>query len=106
MSNKSKHTRKPAPSRQLFWPPIIGGGAILLIIIGLALWWSSSIASAPATAPQQAVGAPRLALDRTTIDDGYVKFETPVEATFKLSNTGQQPLQILGEPQVELIEGC
>ena len=105
MSNKSGQTPKPTPSSQLPWPAIIGGGAILLIIIGLAIWWSSSTAT-PATGLQQGGDAPRLVVDRTTIDDGNVKFETPIEATFKLSNTGQQPLQILGEPQVELIEGC
>lgn len=106
MNKKSPHkNNKAAAANSSKWLPIIAGGAILLVVIGLAVWWSSA-SSAPATGPQQAGSSPRLAVDRTTIDDGYVKFETPVEATFKLSNAGQQPLQILGEPQVELIEGC
>lgn len=96
---------KAAPSNSSKWLPIIAGAAVLLVMIGLAIWWNSST-SAPTAGPQQAGGQPRLAVDRTTIDDGYVKFNTPIEATFKLSNTGQQALQILGEPQVELIEGC
>ena len=33
-------------------------------------------------------------------------FGTPVHETFRLSNAGNQPLQILGEPRVELVEGC
>ncbi|HXV97121.1 MAG TPA: hypothetical protein VEC93_01765 [Anaerolineae bacterium] len=105
MSRKFRHTHKPTPSRQLPWLPIIAGGAILLVIVGLAIWWTS-FSSAPMTAPQTGDGAPRLAVDRTTIDDGYVKFETPIQAAFKLSNTGNQPLQILSEPQVQLVEGC
>jgi hypothetical protein len=105
MNRKFRHTHKPRPSRQLPWLPLIAGGAILLVIVGLAIWWTS-FSSGPATAPQAGGGAPKLAVDRTTIDDGYVKFETPVQAAFKLSNTGNQPLQILDEPQVELIEGC
>lgn len=106
MNKKSPHkNNKAGPPSSPNWLPIIAGGAVLLIVIGLAVWWSSAT-SAPATGSQQAGSSPRLVVDRTTIDDGYVKFETPIEATFKLSNTGQQPLQILGEPQVELIEGC
>jgi hypothetical protein len=84
---------------------IIAGGAILLVIAGLAIWWGSASINTT-TSPQTGGGAPKLVVDRTTIDDGYVKFETPVQAAFKLNNTGSQPLQILSEPQVELIEGC
>jgi hypothetical protein len=105
MSRKFRHTHKPTPTHQSPWLPLIAGGAVLLVIVGLAIWWTS-FSSAPATAPQTAGGAPRLAVDRTAIDDGYVKFETPIQAAFKLSNTGNQPLQILSEPQVQLIEGC
>jgi len=105
MSRKLRPTHKPEPARQPAWLPIIAGAAILLVIVGLALWWNSA-SSVPATAPQAGGGTPKLVVDRTTIDDGYVKFGAPVRATFKLSNSGSQPLQLLGEPKVELIEGC
>ncbi len=105
MSKKSRYiSSKPASARRLPWLSLISGGAVLLIIIGMVIWWTSFRAG-PAVAPQ-AGGEPRLAVDRTTIDDGYVKFETPIRAAFKLSNTGSQPLQILDEPQVQLVEGC
>ena len=106
MSKKSRlGNSKPASARQTFWLPIVAGGAILVLIVGLAFWWTSSSA-ALATAPQVGGGGPQLTVDRPVIDDGYVKFDTPVRAAFKLNNIGSQPLQILGEPQVELIEGC
>ncbi len=100
--NKNRSKNSAAPPRQFSWLGIVGGGAVLLILAGLAL---SGVSNNPAAAPQ-ADGTPRLVVDQTTVDHGYVKFSTPVQATFKLSNQGSQPLQILGEPKVELIEGC
>jgi hypothetical protein len=40
------------------------------------------------------------------VDEGYLKLGTSIQTTFRLSNVGTQPLQILGEPQVQLVEGC
>lgn len=101
MNRKTNPTPKPQPR----WLPIIAGAAILLVVVGLAIWWRSA-SSSPATAPQTSGGAAKLMVDQTTIDDGYVKFGTPVQATFRLSNSGSQPLQVLAQPKVELIEGC
>ena len=105
MSRKLRSIHKPEPPGQPVWLPIVAGTAVLLVIVGLAIWWSFA-SSSPETTPQTGNGAPKLAVDRTTIDDGYVQFETPIQATFKLNNTGSQPLKILSEPQVELVEGC
>ena len=100
MNKKTRHkSSKAASAGQLPWLSLVAGGAILLIIVGLAIWWASA-GSSPAAAPQTSGGTPRLAVDRTTIDDGYVKFETPIQAAFNVRNNGTQPLQ------VELIEGC
>lgn len=101
MSRKIKPTLKPQPPRLA----IIAGAAVLLVAVGLAVWWSSATSS-PATAPQMSDSTAKLVVDHTTIDDGYVKFGTPVQAIFRLSNSGSQPLQVLGQPKVELIEGC
>jgi hypothetical protein len=45
-------------------------------------------------------------VDQTTIDEGDVKLGQTIRSAFRLQNAGDQPLQILGEPQVEVIEGC
>jgi hypothetical protein len=79
-------------------------GGALLIVSSLVAWGVSSSTRPAATS--QATGAPRLAVDRTSVDEGYVKFNVPVRTTFRLSNVGDQPLQILGDPKVELVEGC
>ncbi len=93
---------KPTPKSQPLWLAIIAGAAVLLVVVGLlTVWWSSATSS-----PQTGSSTAKLVVDRTTIDDGYVKFGVPVQATFKLSNSGSQPLQVLEPPKVELIEGC
>ncbi len=90
----------PAP-RRLPWLWIAAGVAVVLIAGGVIILSAPTSPASPAVA-----GAPRLAVDRTTIDEGYQKFGASVHETFRLSNVGNQPLQILGKPQVELVQGC
>jgi hypothetical protein len=54
----------------------------------------------------EVTGAPRAEFDLTSIDHGSLRFEQPVESVFRVRNVGDQPLMILGEPRVELVEGC
>jgi hypothetical protein len=75
----------------------------LLVVGGLAVW---ALPRPGSTATPEAGGAPRLAVDQTAVDEGYVQFDALVRTTFRLSNVGDQPLEILGEPMVELVEGC
>ncbi len=97
MSKKSRLISQPAGR-----PPWLGlatGGAVLLILAGLLIWvW-------PGSAPA-GDGSPQLEVDKTSVDEGYVQFDVPVRSSFNLSNAGSEPLRILGEPQVELVEGC
>jgi len=104
--SKKNHSRKvqPPPARRPAWLWLAIGGILLVVAGGLALTWTSS-AGAPAAAPE-VTGAPKLVVDQELVDAGYQKFETPVQAAFRLRNAGDQPLQILGEPRVELVEGC
>ena len=105
MSKKYNRNRKKAATGQLPWPWLIAAGALLLIIGGALLLWRPTSPAPPAVAPEVA-GAPKLAVDQSVIYEGDVKLNTPVRTTFRLSNVGDQPLAIRGEPQVELIEGC
>jgi hypothetical protein len=45
-------------------------------------------------------------VDQEKLDFGDVSFSSRVVATFRLTNTGDAPLQLLGEPVVAAVEGC
>jgi hypothetical protein len=109
VSKKNQSKTQQSPSRQLPWPWLIVAGALLLVIGGGLLLWQPTSPAPPAAAPEvspEVSGGPKLKVDQTVIDEGDVKLDTPVRTTFRLSNVGDQPLIILGQPQVELIEGC
>ena len=103
MSKKSRTRRNKPSSRRSLWPWLAGIGALLLIVGGVAVWISSS----PGTeVTPQVVGSPKLVVDQTVIDEGYMQYNVPVRTTYRLSNVGDQPLKIVGQPMVELVEGC
>jgi len=107
MSKSSRRKRKPrrqARNRQLSWVLLAGGGLAvgILVVLLVSKPWSGD---EPQVTPQVA-GSPRLVVEQTVIDEGYVRYNVPVRTTFRLSNVGDQPLQILEMPQVRLVEGC
>ena len=104
MSKKTSHKRNQGTSRSFPLLALVIAGALVLFIGGGLVVWSSSRAR-PDVEPQ-AAGSPKLTVDQAVVDEGYVRFNVPVRTTFRLSNVGDQPLQILGQPQVELVEGC
>lgn len=70
------------------------------LVVGLGLaWWR------PGPSPSVS-GTPRLVVDRTEIDLGYRRFDTPVEATFTLTNTGDGILTVTRVPRVRAVLGC
>ncbi len=115
MARKS-YTRGNAasPSRRSPLLLIAGAGAVVLILAGLVLLLSRPSSTAtngsPAeTAPNHtgsSTRGPRLAVDQRKIDFGQVKVNQMVKARFVLTNAGDQPLQISGEPAVRVVEGC
>lgn len=50
-------------------------------------------------------GGPRLAVDKTVVDQGTVEYGQEVAATFALRNVGDEPVTI-GNPEVKTLEGC
>ncbi len=108
MVNKTKRgkQRRTAPStRRRSFILYVGLGALLLIAAGLTLaWWSGSQREAEAPIPP--LGGPRLTVDKEEVDFGHVQVNKTVRASFRLTNAGDQPLRILGEPQIEVRQGC
>ncbi len=105
LSKGKKAQTAPRPPRGRL-SLLLAGGTLLVIIVG-AVWLATSGRGASgAGGPAQVAGRPALAVDRTLIDFGKVPLDAPVRATFRLSNVGDRPLQILNQPVVEVKAGC
>lgn len=102
MSKKHKtyrHTKQAAPPpRKPWWMWAVAGAAILLVFGGLAMVFAGN------SEPEN--GAPKIAVDQPEVDEGYQKLGNTIRTTFKIRNDGDASLRILGEPEVELVEGC
>lgn len=96
MKNK---TVAPATSQQPWWLWAVVAAAVVLVVGGLTVLVVSGGSNTTG-------GTPKLVVDQTVIDEGYVKLNTPVRTSFTLHNEGDGPLQVLGQPQVQLVEGC
>jgi flagellar basal body-associated protein FliL len=99
--SRAKHS---APNRKPLPLILAGGIALALVAIGAFFLLSSGEDQPPK--PVEVAGQPNLTVDRQQIDFGMVPVEQVVKAEFELSNTGDQALQIVGAPQVEVREGC
>lgn len=92
----------PRPGRNMWlWVGLVAVGAMLLTIATLTLRKDS-----PDNAATEFQGGPRVAVNQDKFDYGDVKVNTPIETMFRVRNTGDQPLQIAGNPKVELVQGC
>jgi len=94
---KGKKKSKVGPSK---WRKpllvLIPAGALLLLAVLLFR---------PDATPS-AEGAPRLVVSRELIDHGDVQYDIQVDSVFTVRNEGEEPLKILGRPQVVLADGC
>ncbi len=98
--------RLVSPPKRNSLPIYLTGGALLVIILGVVLLSNLGRGASGAGSSAQVTGQPKLALDREQINFGKVPLDKAVQATFKLSNVGDQPLQILNQPVVEVKQGC
>jgi hypothetical protein len=104
MADKRSGTQ--APPKGPNWL-LVGGLGLLAVVLGvIVISLLGSRTNQRGGATPDVAGAPKVSVPETEIDHGDQRFETPVESVFTVSNTGDQSLSILGEPRVELIEGC
>jgi hypothetical protein len=100
-NHRKPHNAPPARPRWLLPGALLSVGLLLAAIAFLLIRASQQEPYTP-----EVSGAPNAELDQTVMDYGDVPFNKPVEAIFNIRNTGDQPLQILGEARVELLQGC
>lgn len=95
-----RHTRSPIGR---YWPLLVAGGGLLLV---LATVWATRGDNSTSQAPVEIAGAPSLKVDQEKIELGDVRLGEWVSASFELTNIGDQPLKITGQPFIEVAAGC
>jgi hypothetical protein len=108
--NRRRSNRRKANNNMQWIIGGLAGGAVLIIAaLVLGVFQGDDSASPQPFDPNfepEVTGAPSVAVDQEVIDYGDVKLGTTVTTVFNVRNVGDEPLQILGEPRVELVEGC
>ena len=99
-SSKLKPKQKPKTSLLPLWLALAGLG--LVLIAG----WAILNSSAQAKANVEVKGAPRLKVEKDTIDRGDIKLGTPIRDDIRVTNIGDQPLRFTEAPYIEVLEGC
>jgi len=103
-SQKTGSTRGRAPLGALL---AIGAGVLVLAVVSFMLLArrpagsSAGAGLTPASTP-----GPRLQADQQSVDLGQLPLGRMVQATFKITNIGDQPLQFTQAPYIEVVEGC
>ena len=101
MMKQTAHRRLPAARQGRL---LVRAGVVVLALL-VAGTLAACGSGTGGTSGAQPAG-PRLVVDPEKIDFGKVQVNNPVTASFRLTNAGDQPLQILGEPVVRVVEGC
>ena len=102
MSQRSK--RRAARQRRfpIVTILVVGGGLLLVGAAVAALLGGGSNRRAEI----EVTGQPRLKVDKEVVDLGNVSLGRTVEASFLLTNVGDQPLVFEEVPFIEVVEGC
>jgi hypothetical protein len=105
---KDQHVHPIRSKRRFPWVlGLVFGLVAVLIVLALQQKYSpESFSSLPSDFKVEVTGAPKIAVRQDSIDYGDQHYNVPVESVFALGNVGDQPLKIIGQPQVEVVEGC
>jgi hypothetical protein len=112
-NRKSSRRRRKKSNNNMTW--IVAGAVGLVVLVAAALALRSGSDNGSGSGQKQfdanfepeVSGAPRVeVVQDDVIDYGDVKLGTTVTTTYNVRNVGDEPLAILGEPVVELVEGC
>jgi hypothetical protein len=90
--------QKPGSSRRNL---LLALFVVAAVIVGVVF-----LLTRPAPYTPEVTGRPSGVVSQDYFDYGDVKGGTWIETSFKIKNVGDQPLNVITEPYVELIEGC
>ena len=96
-----KITKRKA--RKSPWPLVLLVGGGLLLIIGVVFAFNRPSNSKSTI---EVTGAPSLQVDKEEVNLGDIKLGTTVEASFQITNVGDQTLRLAKAPYIEVKEGC
>lgn len=107
--NKRRNQKQAAKATSNGWRP--SRAAIVIVsamaLLGAAFIFAPSIENdVPEDFVPEVTGAPRVSLSQDFVDFGDVQLNQTVEAVFHVTNVGDEVLNILDEPVVEVKEGC
>lgn len=113
MAQGKKSRRRRSKASRIPWLPVAVAGVIVVIgAVALVLARDDQESGSTSSSPidrnftPAVSGGPRVDVPQDYFDYGEVKLGEFVKTVFDVRNVGDQPLTILGEPRVELIEGC
>lgn len=99
---KTKRRRSNLPAPLL----LALAGLLVLVWAGFSLLGGRNSAGPKADFEPEVTGSPALRVDQEVIDFGKVRMDVPVQATFTLTNAGDQTLRFSKQPYIEVLEGC
>jgi hypothetical protein len=103
MSRRSQRLATARRRNTTLVPILAAVGGVALVVLALSALLGGRSGG---RAPIEVTGQPRLKVDKELIDLGNIQLGRTVEASFVLTNVGDQPLQLAEEPYIEVVEGC
>lgn len=109
---KSSQSRRQA-NNTLTWLITAAAGIVVIVVAALIVFARDEDGNGPGESEfdpnfePQVTGAPRVeVVQDDVLDYGNVKLGTTVTTEYNVRNVGDRQLVVLGEPRVELVEGC
>ncbi|MBI3969506.1 MAG: hypothetical protein HY329_28005 [Chloroflexi bacterium] len=84
----------------------VGVGLLALLALTVFTFWPGSAEAPAGNAATGPAGGGQLVATASTVDLGRVPFDREVEARYELVNTGDQPIRLVGKPEVKTLAGC
>jgi len=87
------------------WVWVLMGAVLAAAVIGSVLLGVGR-SSVPLALARPHDGAPKLLIDKTAIDFGAVPYRKMIHAAFELTNGGNEVLEFIEAPYIEVVKGC